>query len=70
MSGVLGAVMERLAAGETPRAAARALRIPVDLAEAAAAEGERLGIVIRAGAACGTCAPGRSVACAGCPFAR
>ncbi|WP_062516612.1 hypothetical protein [Demequina gelatinilytica] len=69
MSGVLGAVVERLAGGETPRAAARALGIPVDLAEAAAAECERLGLVMRAGAACGTCAPGRTVACAGCPFA-
>ena len=69
MSGVFGAVMERLAAGESPRAAARSLGIPVDLAEAVAAEGERFGLVVRAGAACGTCGPRDSPACSGCPFA-
>ncbi|MDN4476603.1 hypothetical protein QQX09_12120 [Demequina sp. SYSU T00192] len=70
MTGAFGAVMERLAAGESPRAAARALGIPLDLAETAAAEGERLGLVIRASAACGTCTPGGSPVCAGCPLAR
>ncbi|SEJ33096.1 hypothetical protein [Demequina mangrovi] len=70
MSGVFGAVMERLAAGESPRAAARTLGIPADLAETVAAEAERFGLVIRAGAACGTCTPGAASACAGCPFAR
>ncbi|WP_062296760.1 MULTISPECIES: hypothetical protein [Demequina] len=70
MTGVFGAVMERLAAGDSPRAAARALGIPLDLAETVAAEGERFGLVIRAGAACGTCVPGDSPACAGCPIAR
>ena len=69
MSGVFAAVIERLAEGESPRAAARALAIPVDLAEAVAAEGERLGLVIHVGAACGTCVPSSSPACAGCPFA-
>ncbi|MDN4483003.1 hypothetical protein [Demequina lignilytica] len=70
MTGVFGAVMERLAAGESPRTAARTLGIPLDLAEAVAAEGERFGLVMRAGAACGTCVPGDSPACAGCPLAR
>ena len=70
MSGVFGAVVEQLASGSTPRAAARALGISPDLAEAVAAEATRLGIVISAGAACGTCVPKASIACAGCPMAR
>jgi len=68
VSGVFGAVMERLTRGESPRAAARALGIPLDLAQAVADEAERLGLVIRANAACGTCVPTSSPACAGCPF--
>ncbi len=70
MSGTFGAVMERLAAGDTPRAAARALGIRVDVADAVAAEAQRLGLVVTAGGACGTCTPHDSPACAGCPFAR
>lgn len=85
MSGVFGAVIERLAAGSTPRAAAAALGISVDLAESVADEAERMGLVMRAGAACVTCAPSpvrltvtpvgvgapaRPVGCAGCPMAR
>ena len=69
MSGVFGAVMERLAAGESPRAAARALGIPLDLAEAVADQSARLGLVVSASAACGTCVPKSSPACAGCPLA-
>ncbi|WP_291377724.1 hypothetical protein [Demequina sp.] len=70
MSGSFGAVMERLAAGESPRAAARTLGIPLDLAQAVADEAGRLGLVVSASAACGTCVPRSSPACAGCPLVR
>ncbi len=68
MSGVFESVMERLAAGESPRAAARSLGIPLDLAEAVADQASRLGLVVSASAACGTCVPKSSPACAGCPL--
>lgn len=68
MSGVFGAVMERLAAGESPRATARSLGIPLDLAEAVADQASRLGLVVSASAACATCVPKASPACAGCPL--
>lgn len=70
MSGVFGAVIERLTAGETPRAAARALDIRVDVAEAVAAEAARMGLVLASGEACGTCVPHSRPACAGCPLSR
>jgi len=68
VSGVFGAVMERLAAGESARAAARSLDIPLDLAEAVADQASRLGLVVSASAACGMCVPKSSPACAGCPL--
>lgn len=68
MSGSFDAVMERLATGESPRSAARALGIPLDLAQAVADEAGRLGLVVSASAACGTCVPRSSPACAGCPL--
>jgi hypothetical protein len=68
VSGVFGAVVERLAAGESPRTAARSLGIPLDLAEAVADQATRLGLVVSASAACGTCVPKSSPACAGCPL--
>lgn len=70
MSGVFGQVLERLAAGESPRAAARALGIRAELAESIALQGERMGLVTAAGTACGTCVPRNSSACAGCPLSR
>jgi hypothetical protein len=60
--------MERLAAGESARAAARSLDIPLDLAEAVADQASRLGLVVSASAACGMCVPKSSPACAGCPL--
>lgn len=70
MTGVFGAVIERLAAGDSPRSAARTLGIPLDLAEAVADQATRLGIVVSASAACGTCVPKSSPVCAGCPLAK
>ncbi|MCB2413529.1 hypothetical protein LGT39_11820 [Demequina sp. TTPB684] len=70
MSGSFGAVMDRLAAGDSPRVAARTLGISVDLAQAVANEAGRLGLVVPASAACGTCVPRSSPACAGCPLVR
>lgn len=69
MSGVFGAVMEQLSTGASPRTAARTLGISLDLAEAVASEATRMGLVIEASRACGTCAPSASAACAGCPLA-
>jgi len=68
MSGVFGAVMEQLANGASARSAARNLGISLDLAEAVADQAARMGLVITAGSACGTCVPSSSPACAGCPF--
>jgi len=68
MSGVFGAVMEQLANGASPRSAARTLGISLDLAAAVADQASRMGLVITAGSACGTCIPSSSPACAGCPF--
>ena len=68
MSGAFTAVIDRLAAGDSIRTAARTVGVPHDFARAVAAEGERLGLVIAADAACGTCVPASSPACAGCPF--
>lgn len=68
MSGVFDAVMDQLAAGSSPRTAARTLGISLDLAEAVAAEATRLGLVVTGGSACGTCVPASSPACAGCPL--
>lgn len=70
MTGVFSAVMDRLAAGDSPRGAARALGIPLDLAEAVADQASRLGLVVSASAACATCVPKSSPACAGCPLAK
>ena len=69
MSGVFGAVMAELTAGSSPRTAARTLGIPLDLATAVAEEAGRMGLVLTAGTACGTCVPASSPACAGCPLA-
>jgi hypothetical protein len=68
VSGVFDSVMTQLAAGSSPRSAARALGISLDLAEAVAEEAGRLGLVVTGGSACGTCVPASSPACAGCPF--
>lgn len=68
MSGAFTAVIDRLAAGDSIRTAARAVGVTHDFAQAVAAEGERLGLVIAADAACGTCVPMSSPACAGYPF--
>ncbi len=68
MSGTFTAVIDRLAAGDSVRTAARTVGVTHDFAQAVAAEGERLGLVITADAACGTCVPSSSPACAGCPF--
>lgn len=68
MSGVFDSVMTQLAAGSSPRSAARALGISLDLAEAVAEEAARMGLVVSGGSACGTCIPASSPACAGCPF--
>lgn len=68
MSGVFDAVMMQLAAGSSPRSAARNLGISVDLADAVADEATRMGLVVSGGSACGTCLPTSSPACAGCPF--
>lgn len=68
MSGSFGTVMERLAAGDSPRSAARSLGIPLDFAQAVAEQAARLGLVVSASAACGTCVPASSPACAGCPL--
>ncbi|NTV39593.1 MAG: hypothetical protein HGA51_06500 [Demequinaceae bacterium] len=68
MSGVFDAVMRELAAGSSPRSAARTLGISVDLADAVADEATRMGLIVSGGAACGTCVPKSSPACAGCPF--
>lgn len=68
MSGVFDSVMKELAAGSSPRSAARTLDISVDLAEAVAEEATRMGLIVSGGAACGTCVPKSSPACAGCPF--
>ncbi|WNM27427.1 hypothetical protein RN607_00035 [Demequina capsici] len=68
---IFGSVVALLGRGFTPRAAARELGIREDLADAVAAEAERLGLVVSAGTACGTgCTPGARIACAGCPLAR
>ncbi len=69
MSGVFSSVMAQLAAGSSARAAARTLGISVDLAEAVSEEAIRMGLVVTGSAACGTCVPKSSPACAGCPFA-
>lgn len=69
MSAVFGSVMERLAAGQTPREAARSLGIAADLALTIAEEATRLGLLVGAGQACGTCVPASRPACAGCPLA-
>ena len=68
MSGVFDSVMTQLAAGSSPRSAARTLGISLDLAEAVADEATRMGLVVSGGSACGTCVPASSPACAGCPF--
>jgi len=68
VSGVFDSVMTQLAAGSSPRSAARTLGISLDLAEAVAAEATRMGLVMSGGSACGTCLPASSPACAGCPF--
>lgn len=68
MRGAFGTVIERLAVGDSIRTAARVTGVTHDFALAVAAEGERLGLVIAADAACGTCVPASSPACAGCPF--
>jgi len=68
VSGVFDSVMTQLAAGSSPRSAARTLGISLDLAEAVAEEAGRLGLVMTGGSACGTCVPASSPACAGCPF--
>ncbi len=68
MSGVFDAVMKELAAGSSPRSAARTLGISVDLADAVADEATRMGLIVSGGSACGTCVPKSSPACAGCPF--
>lgn len=68
MSGVFDSVMTKLAAGSSPRSAARTLGISLDLAEAVADEAARMGLVMTGGSACGTCIPSSSPACAGCPF--
>ena len=68
MSGVFDSVMTQLAAGSSPRSAARTLGISLDLAEAVAEEATRMGLVVSGGSACGTCVPASSPACAGCPF--
>jgi len=68
VSGVFDSVMTQLAKGSSPRAAARALGISLDLAEAVAEEAARMGLVVSGGSACGTCAPASAPACAGCPF--
>ncbi|WP_062379956.1 hypothetical protein [Demequina pelophila] len=67
---VFGAVMERLAAGESPRQAARTLAIRVDVAQAVADEAARMGLVLAPAEACGTCVPASKPGCAGCPFSR
>ncbi|NYI39898.1 hypothetical protein [Demequina lutea] len=68
MSGIFDSVMTQLAAGASPRSAARTLGISLDLAEAVAEEATRMGLVVSGGSACGTCVPASSPACAGCPF--
>jgi hypothetical protein len=68
VSGVFDSVMTQLAAGSSPRSAARTLGISLDLAEAVAAEATRMGLVMTGGSACGTCVPASAPACAGCPF--
>ncbi len=68
MSGVFDSVIAELAAGSSARSAARTLGISVDLAEAVSDEAVRMGLVVTGSAACGTCVPTSSPACAGCPF--
>lgn len=69
MSGVFDSVMAELSTGATARSAARTLGISLDLAEAIADEATRMGLIVSGSAACGTCVPKSSPACAGCPFA-
>ena len=66
---VFGAVVALMGRGFTPAAAARELGVKADLAQAVAAEAQRLGLVASSGTACGTCTPGATIACAGCPLA-
>ncbi|WP_084074487.1 hypothetical protein [Demequina sp. NBRC 110052] len=67
---VFGSVVALMGRGFTPAAAARELGVSADLAEAVAAEAERLGLVVSSGSACGTCTPGAKIACASCPLSR
>lgn len=69
MSGVFADVLGLLESGASPSAAARKLGLAPDLAQAVADQAQRLGLVTAAAAACGTCVPKATAACAGCPLA-
>jgi hypothetical protein len=64
------AVLAAVRRGQTVGAAARALGIADELAEAMLEEATRLGLAVSARTVCGTCSPATSSSlCAGCPVA-